>query len=161
MVQTTCRHDGGIDRSLGALHQGLDRTGEVSCSSSMNRANTKQWGKIGHIDECTAGQHEACLVSDTCFDADTASLIRGLGRGLVSGLRGWELRRECGHRNWGGFSKTYLWQVVWAHSGLKWGVEVVDCIDWTGLLGRGAQFVVAGSVSGLFTSTSFSRARDG
>lgn len=102
----------------------------------MNRDNTKQWGKIWHIDECPAGQHEACLVSDTCFNADEASLIRGLGRGLVSGLRGWELRRECRVRKRGGFSKTYLWQVVWAHSGLKWGVEVVDCIDWTGLLGE-------------------------
>lgn len=26
--------------------------------------------------------------------------------------------------------------MVWAHSGLKWGVEVVDRIDWTGVLGE-------------------------
>lgn len=51
-------------------------------------------------------------------------------------MDGTSLRRECNGEKRGDSSKTYLWEVVWAHSGLKWGVEVVDCIDWARLLGE-------------------------
>jgi len=59
-----------------------------------------------------------------------------VGPGSRLGSPGMGALEGAGFKKRGGFSKTYLWQVVWAHSGLKWSGEVVDCIDWTGLLGE-------------------------